>query len=359
LLCVVVASGSALRAAYRTVLMVRSLRSLTPRRPRHAGAVTDLLGDPTVLRCADFARAESLGPAGTAGTCAGIVALELPLPWPREITDHPEIARIAGDLAAAGVRLQALVPHPARSPELRRMFTFVRPPGPFRAYVAAEWAVPAADAASALGALAAAVSAGGTVVGGLPARRVADGDGAGRQVLVCTHGVRDTCCGAQGTRLAAALPGLGAGVRSWRTSHTGGHRFAPTALVLPEGTAWAYLDLDTLVGVVDRTLDPRVALGHYRGCTGLDGPEVQAADGAALGAAGWAWLDHARAGTVVERDGATARVRLEGTAPDGTRTDFEAEVEAVRMMPVPDCGRPVAEAKKSAPELVVRRLDAV
>ena len=39
----------------------RSLRSLTRRRPRHAGAVTDLLGDATLLRCADFARAESEG----------------------------------------------------------------------------------------------------------------------------------------------------------------------------------------------------------------------------------------------------------------------------------------------------------
>jgi hypothetical protein len=336
----------------------RSLRSLTRRRPRHAGAVTDLLGDPTLLRCADFARAESLAPAGSAGTSAGIVAVELPLPWPREITDHAEVARAAGDLAA-GLRLQALVPDPARSPDVRRMFTFVRPAGPFRAYDSAEWVLPATHTASALAALAAAVSGGAAALGGLPARRVADGDRAGRQVLVCTHGVRDTCCGAQGTRLAAALPGLGAGVRTWRTSHTGGHRFAPTALVLPEGTVWAYLDLDTLVGVVDRTLDPRVALRHYRGCMGLDGPEVQAADGAALGAAGWAWLDHARAGTVIERDGATARVRLEGIAPDGTRTVFDAEVETVRTMPVPDCGRPVAEAKKTAPELAVTRLDAV
>jgi hypothetical protein len=340
------------------VLIVRSLRSLTRRRPRHAGAVTDLLGDPILLRCADLARAESLAPAGSAGTSAGIVALELPLPWPREITDNPEVAPAARDLVAAGLRLQALVPDPARPPDVRRMFTFVRPAGPFRAYDAAEWVLPATDTASALVALAARFVVDAAAVRGLPARRVAAGDRAGRQVLVCTHGARDTCCGAQGTRLAAALPGLGAGVRSWRTSHTGGHRFAPTALVLPEGTAWAYLDLDTLVGVVDRTLDPRVALGHYRGCTGLDGPEVQAADGAALGAAGWAWLDHARAGTVVERDGTTARVRLEGTAPDGTRTVFGAEVETVRTMPVPDCGRPVAEAKKSAPELAVTRLDA-
>jgi hypothetical protein len=326
--------------------------------------VTDLLGNPSLLRCADFARAETLAPAGSAGTSAGIVALELPLPWPREITDHPEVARSAGDVAAAGLRLQALALDPARSPEVRspevrRMFTFVRPVGPFRAYDTAEWVLASTDVASALAALAAGVNGGSGASAVAPAQLVADGDRAGRQVLVCTHGVRDRCCGAQGTRLAAALPGLGAGVRSWRTSHTGGHRFAPTAVVLPEGTAWAYLDVQTLVGVVDRTLDPRVAARHYRGCTGLDGPEVQAADGAALGAAGWAWLDHARAGTVVERDGTTARVRLEGTAPDGTRTVFDADVETVRTMPVPDCGRPVAEAKKAAPELAVRRLDAV
>jgi hypothetical protein len=319
--------------------------------------VTNLLGDPTVLRCADFARAESLAPAGSAGTSAGIVALELPLPWPREITDHPDVRGAANQLADAGIRLQALVPDAAGRPDVRRMFAFLRRRGPFRAYDATEWVLPAADAGHALGALANRVAGSGATAGGPPARRVADGDRAGRQVLVCTHGARDTCCGAQGTRLAAALPDLGASVRSWRTSHTGGHRFAPTALVLPEGTAWAYLDLDTLAGVVERTLDPGLALHHYRGCTGLGGPEVQAADGAALGAAGWAWLDHTRAGTVVERDGATALVRLEGTAPDGARTVFDAEVETVRTLPVPDCGRPVAEAKKSAPELVVTSLD--
>ena len=48
-------------------------------------------------------------------------------------------------------------------------------------------------------------------------------------LLVCTHGGRDRCCGSDGTRLFQALfppPG----VRVWRTSHTAGHRFAPTAI---------------------------------------------------------------------------------------------------------------------------------
>ena len=31
-------------------------------------------------------------------------------------------------------------------------------------------------------------------------------------------------------------------MRLWRTSHTGGHRFAPTFIVLPFATLWAWAD---------------------------------------------------------------------------------------------------------------------
>jgi hypothetical protein len=64
----------------------------------------------------------------------------------------------------------------------------------------------------------------------------------------------------------------------WRTSLTGGHRFAPTALLLAEGTLWADLDLDLLVGVSDRSLDVDEAARLYRGCAGLDCLEVQAVE---------------------------------------------------------------------------------
>jgi hypothetical protein len=356
--------------------------------------------DPLMQRCSGFARAQDLDPAGTAGSYRGYVALDVPLPWPHEITEHPEVAPAAAALAQAGVRLQGVVPDPGRSPDRRRLLTFLRPAGPFAGYRTVEWSVAAADVTSALSALAAAAAAGpvaadpaaltsacrgerrqigettagddsagdhgreatagdrsdggdgGEATAG-PAVRVADGHEAGRHVLVCTHGKRDACCGSLGTRLATALPGLGAGVRVWRTSHTGGHRFAPTAVLLPEGTAWAYLDLDTLVGISDRTLDLDDAVRRYRGCTGLEGPEVQAAEREALRTVGWAWLDHRRSGAVVARDGGRTRVRLDGVAPDGARTSFEATVEVARLVPVPDCGKPLSEARKSSPELRV------
>jgi hypothetical protein len=324
------------------------------------------VNEPLIQRCSGFARSEELDPAGTAGSYRGYVALEIPLPWPREITEHNEIAPAAAALKAGSLRVQGVVPGAARSPEDRWMATFVRPPGPFDRYRATTWSVPAGAVTDALVGFAGAAGrpptaaededpgAPGPVVSAGPARRVAEGEAAGRHVLVCTHGARDACCGSLGTRLSTALPGLGAGVHVWRTSHTGGHRFAPTAVLLPEGTVWAYLDLDTLVGVSDRTLDLGEAASRYRGCTGLDGAEVQAVEREALRAVGWSWLDHRRHGCVLDRDGGQTRVRLDGVAPGGAHTSFEATVEVARMVPVPDCGKPLDQAAKSAPELRVR-----
>jgi hypothetical protein len=311
--------------------------------------------DPTEpLRCSSFARSEDLDPVGSAGSYRGVVLAEIPLPWPREITEHPALVPAVGALDAANMRLQALAPDGHSDPGRRRLMSFTRPAGAFDRYRGRRWTVAADRMTAAVSALAA---SGGGTVGGTASLTDADGpaDGvdAGRHVLVCTHGRRDACCGTLGTRLALSLPGLGAGVHAWRTSHTGGHRFAPTALLLPEGTMWAYLDLDRLAGISDRTLDVEQAARLYRGCTGLDGPEVQAAEREALRSIGWSWLDHQRRGEVLEAAGGRSLVRLEAVAPDGRRLAFEATVEVARILPVPDCGKPPEQAPKSAAELHV------
>jgi hypothetical protein len=218
------------------------------------------------------------------------VLVEIPLPWPREITEHPALVPVAAMLKEAGVRVQRLVPGDTSAPDDRRVVWFSRPEGAFDRYRGTAWSV--AD------------------------DRVA---------------------------------GVGAGVQVWRTSLTGGHRFAPTALLLAEGTLWA--DLDLLVGVSDRSLDVDEAARLYRGCAGLDCLEVQAVEREALRASGWLWFDHGRRGEIVALDGDSTRVRLDAEWPDGRRLAFEATVEVARLVPVPDCGKPLSEAKKSAPEL--------
>jgi hypothetical protein len=103
----------------------------------------------------------------------------------------------------------------------------------------------------------------------------------------------------------------------------------------------------------ERTLHVDEAARLYRGCTGIDGPEVQAAEREALRSVGWSWLDHRRLGEVVESAGGRSLVRLDAEAPDGRRLTFEVTVEVARILPVPDCGKPPEQAPKSAPELRV------
>ena len=100
-------------------------------------------------------------------------------------------------------------------------------------------------------------------------------------LLVCTNGRRDVCCAVRGRPVAldagAAHPG-----RVWEASHTGGHRFAPTGILLPHGATLARLDAELAGAVVvasDADELPAAVLGprHDRGCSAL-APGAQAAE---------------------------------------------------------------------------------
>lgn len=53
-------------------------------------------------------------------------------------------------------------------------------------------------------------------------------------LLVCTNGTRDTCCARLGRPVAVAAARANPG-RVWEVTHTSGHRFAPTTVLLPSG----------------------------------------------------------------------------------------------------------------------------
>jgi len=62
----------------------------------------------------------------------------------------------------------------------------------------------------------------------------------GGLLLVCANAKRDLCCALRGRPIALALERLRPR-QVWECTHTGGHRFAPTAIVLPAGQALARL----------------------------------------------------------------------------------------------------------------------
>jgi len=287
------------------------------------------------LRCAPWTRAQDVDPIGSAGSFDAVVLVEWPLPWPADVSEIPALAEAA---AHPGVRVMTVVPQADESGDglvrvvHRRRVSTNHLPG-------VDHRVPRAAVPALLDALLEDPQADSA------ARPSAVGE-APPEVLVCAHGRRDPCCGRWGTLLHVELAARWPDVRVWRCSHTGGHRFAPTALTLPDGRAWAYVDAGLLDGVVHRTGDLATLGAHDRGTTGLD-MWAQVVERALFERHGWGWLDiTVAAATTVADDRRSAEVTMTW---DGGKA--VGEVEVTRILPVLVCGQPPEQAKKTAPEL--------
>lgn len=293
-----------------------------------------------------MARTERLDPIGSAPPDEGFVVMSVPLPWPARIEGAPRVAELAplvdrlvpggrryrlqATPAAAGAPVELDVHHVARGLDASPASTHVR--------------IPHDDLSTALHV----ASSGGDLD-----RWHAPTSGPDEvEVLLCTHGARDGCCGSLGTRLAVRRGGEHR-VRVRRTSHLGGHRYAPTALTLPDGRYWAFLDAASLDGIVTRSGPIDIAMLSYRGCAGIS-PAAQVVERAAFGDHGWAWLGHRWAvDETIADDGRRHLVTLRHAGPDGRTGVYEGVVEVGRRVAIPGCG---ATAPTHAEELGLESL---
>ena len=78
-------------------------------------------------------------------------------------------------------------------------------------------------------------------------------------------------------------------MRLWRGSHTGGHRFSPTLIDLPDGRSWGRLDATDLATILRRDAPPASLAGRYRGLGTLPSYYERLAEAALFMDAGWAW----------------------------------------------------------------------
>ena len=212
------------------------------------------------IRCVDFARANSVDPGGSGLGVDAIVLVEIPKPWPKPVGKHDDLVELVKVAQARpeNIRLLAAVPHDEAAPRvivLRRL-----PAGMGR--------VERALGNDAIRAFDEALSAEGEAV---------DTYGGQRTVLVCTQGSHDTCCGVEGEALAKELAITRPEVELFEVSHTGGHRFAPTAMTLPDGRMWAYLTAPAVGAVIDRVEVDGLAR-HCRGWWGAPTGRAQVAE---------------------------------------------------------------------------------
>ena len=288
-------------------------------------------------RCAVRRRATGADPVGSAGHYDAFVVVESPLPWARDATGCWPFGDLgwtgAATIGSDGRSWRPMVVVPSGSAGDGVVVTvWERPAGPVAPFVGRRFVTPPAETPGLVEAL----------VGGGPHPSGPAGEPAPPALLVCTHGRRDVCCGSLGTQLAATLAPGPHDREVQRCSHTGGHRFAPTALTFPDGLAWAHLDPGLAAGLLRRDVPPAPALvGSCRGAAQLPPGPAQAADRAGLAAFGWEWVDSVRSvevrGEVPRRAGdPPVEVRLDGPAGSGS-----VVVEVDGVVAVPPCGGPV------------------
>ena len=293
-------------------------------------------------RCslASLERAEQL--AGTAPTARRWVLIEHSGPWARQPLDTPPLAgqfasRLETAMTDNGARL-LLIRRPGRQPadsepRLWRIVDVVTGhaiSGLWNTDRDLEAVIPAVQAVS--GPLA---------------------DPADPMLLVCTHGVRDACCAIKGRPIVGMLA-RAFGDEVGECSHLNGHRFAGTALSLPDGACYGRLGQAEAVRVFTDHRAGRVDATKLRGLTELD-PAEQAAHVWGLDQLS---NDHPEAPRTVddveirsageERDGRTL-VEVIGVDPGDTSAWVEVQREELPEAPL-SCGK----ASEPALSFVVR-----
>ena len=245
--------------------------------------------------------------------------------------------RVSSVFPESRTRVQAIVGDEADGAE-RSVVVYRRPPGPFTSFSRLEGRAQAGEVPELVSDLSNSLRNGPVI----------EDDGAPVDLLICTHGARDRCCGSLGMGLWRATEDVRT-VRRWRTSHTGGHRFAPTALVLPQGQYWAYLDHRSLLSILDQSCDPAELAGQYRGSAASGSGAEQAAEREAFVRIGWEWLGWKRS----TEDLGGGRVRIHFESPGGHAGTYEVATEVSRLVPVPRCGEPAETWTAEAAELRV------
>lgn len=152
-----------------------------------------------------------------------------------------------------------------------------------------------------------------------------------RDILVCTHGSHDMCCAKYGNpfyyHAEATISDLYLDVRIWKSSHFGGHRFAPTAIDLPEGRYYGALDQESFKSILTHTGDISCLNKVYRGW-GILPPAMQVLERELILRHGWDWFDYKVAGKIIKQslDNNMIEAELTFEKPCGSLYTYEARL---------------------------------
>ncbi|MEZ5246414.1 MAG: sucrase ferredoxin [Acidimicrobiales bacterium] len=298
-------------------------------------------------RCAPHAERIDLDPGGSALWVDELIVVDVALPWPKPVwaapgfTAVPELVMAAGE-AGRRVRVLAAVP---LDDGVGRVVTHRLTDG--AQFSRTEHQVDP------------------LVVADLLERLLAEGLDASpasvvsteprRELLLCTQGSHDVCCGSRGTSMHAALHALDPGLSLRRVSHTGGHRMAPTGVTLPDGRMWGMVGVDEMIGILRSDISPAAVARRCRGWIGVAGGPAQMAERAVMAEVDdWRFDTVARTAAVLDAGSVDGEVTVVEVVAEGER--WRVEVETGRAVPTIACGQPGGLPAKPGAEWRVRSI---
>ncbi len=280
--------------------------------------------------CSVVSRAAGDDPIGSATPFEGCLMVEVRSPYQRNALDSRRLPDGLSEVVDAATgdgliqKFGAFMPDREYSEKgYVRVFLLRRPDGLFSAFEKDDLFVPLEDAAAAVEAL---------VSGNEVPEEYRRNSENTREVFVCTHNNRDVCCGRFGDPVYKELRKVCAdeSLRVWRTSHLGGHRFAPTLMDFPSGMWWGHLDGGEAAPLIRRKAPFSEYREKYRGWSGL-GKFAQIAEREILSDVGWKWTGFRKRDEFLFADDANtlAEVRIEFEDPEtGEGGAYHAAIEA-------------------------------
>ena len=303
---------------------------------------TDQLSLTDCRFCSLVSKANKEDPIGTAGSCDHWLIMEFPQPWSENLFQEDRkikpLLALFQLVVKQGVNLRPILIAPDREysyPGLTRILYYYRPAEMFSQFEKQEFVVPEEEGNALVTAILKQLIQQPNDLSKFQQYRQQTNHI--RELMVCTHTQVDLACGRFGTPMYRRLrkeyaPVSNGKLRVWKTTHFGGHQFAPTLIDLPQGCLWGHLEPDVLDLLVQRNGSVSGLRQYYRGWTGLSEFE-QIAEREIWIQFGWSWLDYLKAGKVLATEEVTqghnpdwAEVRIDFL--DGDKISaYEARIE--------------------------------
>ena len=226
------------------------------------GAVSLLPSVEETPMCSQYSKDIGLDPRGTALNIDALLLVEVPLPWPKPVFDHPYLNGLEPLIQTSMGMTRVLASQPREGNKSVSATIF------HKEETITRWDFPL-DKENSLTQLVENLITSNPK--SLDSKKSTQNKEA---ILLCTQGSHDICCGSKGTRLAELIEAHDNDIELFKVSHLGGHRFSPTAMTMPDGRMWAGLDLETIFSIIEKKIEVEKVAKLCRGWIGAaKGPE--------------------------------------------------------------------------------------